>query len=344
MLRRYVNGANGAVSMTAGTAGTFWYHGDGFGSVTDVTSATGAAQYQYAYEPFGGARTATKLVTTAPENRLQFHGQYLDAETTQYHLRARQYDPATGRFTATDPLTPALTDPYVASYAFAGNRPTVFGDPTGESFCLLGRRADGSCNLGGIEDDLADSVTGVVTGTVGFVGDTIDAAAHPVRTWKGMRDACQAGYDQYGDDFTAGLAKCIDNVNPMGGIRRNFTTGWELAKRGCTREAADQLTRCVWGTAATVAAVGDAIPFGEDIGAVGPGVGNLRFARAVGLSEDSLAVINRGMTVKDFVAQFRQAKILRELPAEFLDQSVEAALRSKDPRVRKLLTDGRFAK
>jgi hypothetical protein len=50
------------------------------------------------------------------------------------------------------------------------------------------------------------------------------------------------------------------------------------------------------------------------------------------------------MSVADFVAQFRKASVLRELPGEFLAQTVEEALRSGDSTVRKLLISGEYAK
>lgn len=49
------------------------------------------------------------------------------------------------------------------------------------------------------------------------------------------------------------------------------------------------------------------------------------------------------MTVRDFVGQFRQGKVLRELPGDVLDMSVENGLQYSS-KVKKLLIDGRFAK
>ncbi|WP_371948004.1 RHS repeat-associated core domain-containing protein [Actinomadura monticuli] len=46
-----------------------------------------------------------------------------------YNLRARQYDPATGRFVSRDPLN----RPYTSSYAYAADSPTVLDDPTGQA-------------------------------------------------------------------------------------------------------------------------------------------------------------------------------------------------------------------
>ncbi|GEL95436.1 hypothetical protein [Cellulomonas composti] len=70
----------------------------------------------------------------------------------------------------------------------------------------------------------------------------------------------------------------------------------------------------------------------------------MRFARGVKLDVNNPAVANRGMTVQDYIGQFRDAKVLREFPGEYLDQTVEQALKAGDSTVRKLLTDGRWSR
>lgn len=129
LLRRYVHG-NDLISMTSGTS-DYYFHYDAIGSVANLTSSTGVAQWTYDYEPFGALRTETKHLTKAPTNLMKFTGELFDADTGLYHLRVRQYDPVQGRFGATDPLSKALTDPYVAAYVYAANRPLVLVDPSG---------------------------------------------------------------------------------------------------------------------------------------------------------------------------------------------------------------------
>ncbi|HEU0131869.1 MAG TPA: DUF6531 domain-containing protein [Mycobacteriales bacterium] len=270
LLRRYVNGVD-TVSF-ASTAGTFYYHHDPIGSVTDVTSSTGAAQWQHTYEPFGGVRTETKIATKAPANPLRFAGEYLDT-TGQYHLRARQYDPATGRFTGRDPLNASAAQPYTSAYAYADNRATVLTDPSGLFPCLFVRRfADGSCVGNGMLGDTGKAIVGVAKGTVGFAYDTIDSGLHPIRTVRGMYEACVAGINRYANDRVSGVAQCIDNVNPIAGIRRNYSNGLKLAARGCITEASDQLTRGVWGTGATTAVVLDGLGLLSDAASVAGGI------------------------------------------------------------------------
>jgi RHS repeat-associated protein len=130
LVRRYVDGPAGPVSLTNGSA-TFYYHRDPLGSVTDLSDASGNAQWRYTYEAYGAQRSATDVSGSAPENRLRFTSQYLDPETSDYHLRARQYDTATGRFGGLDPVDSSDTSPYDSAYGYANARPTVLTDPSG---------------------------------------------------------------------------------------------------------------------------------------------------------------------------------------------------------------------
>jgi flagellar hook-basal body complex protein FliE len=71
------------------------------------------------------------------------------------------------------------------------------------------------------------------------------------------------------------------------------------------------------------------------------------FGRDVGLNAENPAVPNRTMTCRDFIAQHRRGSVLGEFPGEYLDVTVEQALRdvasgTADSVVRKLLVDGRW--
>jgi RHS repeat-associated protein len=128
LLRRYLYGSDLHSMETSATA-RFYYHQDGLGSVTNMTNSSGAKQWTYVWEPFGTKRTETKNAGSAPANMMRFAGEYMDTATSLYHLRARQYDTAIGRFLATDPITQPLSDPYASTYVYADNRPTVLVDP-----------------------------------------------------------------------------------------------------------------------------------------------------------------------------------------------------------------------
>ena len=94
LTRRYRQGLT-TVSMDTG-GNPSYYHYNGLGSVVNLTSSTGVTQWTYAHLPYGGIRTETKNQSQAPDNVIRFAGQVLDG-TGLYQLRARSYDPATGR-------------------------------------------------------------------------------------------------------------------------------------------------------------------------------------------------------------------------------------------------------
>ena len=135
LLREYAYGER-RISMTSGS-NTSYYHYDGLGSVANMTSSSGARRWTWSYEPFGSIRTEQRSGGNAPTNFMQFTGEYLDP-TGLYHLRARQYDASLGRFLRPDPAGHGVGSPFIASYVYAANRPTVLVDPSGEIF----RRAD----------------------------------------------------------------------------------------------------------------------------------------------------------------------------------------------------------
>ena len=67
-----------------------------------------------------------------------FAGEWTDAATGLQYLRARWYDPATGRFTQVDPFPGLLSLPGTQHpYAYALNNPLRYTDPSGECINIL---------------------------------------------------------------------------------------------------------------------------------------------------------------------------------------------------------------
>lgn len=133
LLQEYTYGSGDPVSLITPVA-TYDLTGDALGSVTGVTSATGTPLIRYSYEPFGLKHKITNLAATGrPSSEpLRFAGQYLDTFGL-YDMRAREYDPSTGRFLSQDPVAAAPTDPYVADYLYANDDPTLMVDPSGQT-------------------------------------------------------------------------------------------------------------------------------------------------------------------------------------------------------------------
>ncbi|GAA2637445.1 hypothetical protein GCM10010425_45530 [Streptomyces spororaveus] len=118
---------------TTGGSGYFLHH-DQLGSVTDVTDTNGAARIRYGYTAFGEA-TRTDVAANPPATPFTYTGAYTEPATSAagYYLRARNYDPTTGRLTGTDPAALPAGRPYTSAYAYADNSPTRFTDPTGHT-------------------------------------------------------------------------------------------------------------------------------------------------------------------------------------------------------------------
>jgi RHS repeat-associated protein len=79
-----------------------FYGYDGFGSVRQLTNAAGAVTDSYEYDAFGNELSHTG---TTPNNYL-YRGEQWDPDLSLYYLRARYYNPATGRFLSRDPNNP----------------------------------------------------------------------------------------------------------------------------------------------------------------------------------------------------------------------------------------------
>ncbi|MBJ6751481.1 RHS repeat-associated core domain-containing protein [Geomonas anaerohicana] len=119
--------ADNLISMSRGGQ-TFYYHFDGLGSIRQLTNATATNTDKYEYDAFG----ASIVSTGTTSNDFLFNGQQYDPSLGFYHLRARYYQPSSGRFTALDPF---VGDPYVPvslhKYAYSGGDPVNKIDPTG---------------------------------------------------------------------------------------------------------------------------------------------------------------------------------------------------------------------
>lgn len=112
--------------------GTGWkssYYGyDAHGSVRYLTDSTGTITDRYAYDGFG--QMLKQEGTTA--NRYLFAGEQYDSELGLYYLRARHYNPVTGRFLSLDNFEGYPSDPLsLHKYLYAHADPVNRIDPSG---------------------------------------------------------------------------------------------------------------------------------------------------------------------------------------------------------------------
>ncbi len=116
----YVYGLD-LISATDGSAVQTYFLYDGLGSVTDLTDGSGNSVDGYTYDAFGAIRSQSG----SSDNYWLFTGEQQDSDEGLYYLRARYYDPATGRFLTHDPV------PSGNLYSYVANNPVNLTDPTG---------------------------------------------------------------------------------------------------------------------------------------------------------------------------------------------------------------------
>jgi RHS repeat-associated protein len=117
-------------------SGVHSYTHDWLGGTANMLTPSGTLEKGYDYDPFGNPRVGTSLAgqelpEQGLENPLQYTGQYQDSTSGDgnYYLRARNYNPGTGRFASRDPMPTGQSA--ASAYTYASNNPVAFTDPTG---------------------------------------------------------------------------------------------------------------------------------------------------------------------------------------------------------------------
>lgn len=115
-----------------------YYLPDRLGSVRHLVNPAGTPLLSQSYDPFGNVLQQGGL----GQSSFGYTGEQIDP-TGLVYLRARYYDPAVGRFLTADSLIP---DPLSSSgwnrYAYVGNNPLSFADPSGHEPCVSGNWGD----------------------------------------------------------------------------------------------------------------------------------------------------------------------------------------------------------
>jgi RHS repeat-associated protein len=113
----------------------YYYFGDHLGSSSVLTDRAGDEVQRYGYGAFGTETYQNN--TSAFEVSNRYTGQTLDEDTGLYYYGARYYDPELGRFIQADTIVPSAANPQTLNrYAYCGNNPMKYVDPSGHDFGL----------------------------------------------------------------------------------------------------------------------------------------------------------------------------------------------------------------
>jgi RHS repeat-associated protein len=112
---------------------TSFYGYDAHRNIAFLTDATGTVTDTYDYDAWGNVVAAT---VSTPNTRL-YEGQEFDPDIGLINLRARQYNPSTGRFLTIDPLMGRLLKPTSLNrYLSADADPENLWDPNGSQVAI----------------------------------------------------------------------------------------------------------------------------------------------------------------------------------------------------------------
>ena len=105
-----------------------FYQYDGRGTVRMLTNSAGAVTDTYEYDAFGNEIAHTG----STPNAYLYRGERYDSDLGLYYLRARWYNPVTGRFMTRDPYEGSIYDPAsLHRYNYSRANPVNFIDPSG---------------------------------------------------------------------------------------------------------------------------------------------------------------------------------------------------------------------
>ena len=106
----------------------YYYLYNGHYDVVQIVDTSGNIVNQYDYDVWGNFLKKEETI----ENHFTYFGQTYDKTTGLYYLRARYYDPTTGRFTQQDPAEDGYN-----WYVYGNQNPVMFADYSGESILAV---------------------------------------------------------------------------------------------------------------------------------------------------------------------------------------------------------------
>lgn len=127
----YVRGTNllAQYDFNYGASDDYTYYlQNAHGDVTALLDTAGELTKSYVYDAFG----VEQNIDDSDSNAFRYCGEYYDTETGTVYLRARYYNPVTGRFISRDSYVGRIGAPLSLNlYTYCTNNPIVLADPSG---------------------------------------------------------------------------------------------------------------------------------------------------------------------------------------------------------------------
>ena len=191
-----------------------FYVYDGGGSVRNLTSSAGVITDAYEYDAYGNSFTK---VGTTPNNYL-YRGEQYDQDLGLYYLRARYYNPATGRFLSRDPEEGKAKRPAsLHKYLYANGDPVNGIDPRGRAatiqtlFTITVISAPAEVALESLTVNAAQFAVEVAAGTAEIAEDLAEIAEDTAEdlldeAWDALVDAINEYVDLVQQEGIVGAA------------------------------------------------------------------------------------------------------------------------------------------
>ena len=116
----------------------YYYLVNAQGDVAAILDSSGTMVASYNYNAWGSCTVYNSSDAAIGDlNPLRYRGYYYDAETGFYYLQSRYYDPAICRFINADGQLSVVDFSAVNLFAYCGNNPVNYIDPSGHVFMLI---------------------------------------------------------------------------------------------------------------------------------------------------------------------------------------------------------------
>ena len=181
----------------------YYILGDQLSSTSVVTDTSGVKVGTQGYYPFGETRYTTDTLFT---DRL-YTGQQQIAGLGLYNYKARDYDPALGRFISADSVTPGGPQG-LNRYSYTSNNPVNHADPTGHMATECGGQRD-ACGGSGdpfkIISPTSISNNNVDSGyNITSIGGVPSTQPHRTTSYGEIEDSC-GGCSAEGEGSVSGV-------------------------------------------------------------------------------------------------------------------------------------------